>query len=168
MAVSLEDIETEIQAKLEKLNFRQRKFVLAYKNGAKTQADAARAAGYSARVADKNATRVYNSTKHVIALVRKQQALEQGEPISAHRSRLLQLFDLTSDNNADTWEPRTAHSISRTLLELDGYIKGDAKSSAEISIKIVDPVAGITIDHQSDQSLSEDGDSKAVQALPNK
>lgn len=172
MAQNLEELQFEIEQRLEKLTPKQRRFALAYEKGANSQMEAAKTAGYSVRTLKNSATNVYKRTKDVITLIQRKQSLELGDPVSAHRSRLLNLFDLCADSDSETWEPRTAHSIARTLLEIDGHIKGDAKSAAEISIKIVDPVAGFTIEHEGNQEVSGEGVKPAltgdVQALPTK
>ena len=153
MAQSLAEIEREIEERLIGLTPKQRRFVEIYGIGDSTQADAAIAAGYSPTVARQNATRVYKATKPIIELIRHKTALERGQPLSGHRAKLMSLFDLCADPDSETWEPRTAHSISRTLLEIDGFLQKNGSQEAEITINIIDPVAAIT---QQNQQLADE------------
>lgn len=162
MAQSLQELEREIEERLIELTPKQRRFVEIYGIGDTTQADAAIAAGYGERVATKNATRVFKATKPIIELIRHKTALEQGQPLSGHRAKLMSLFDLCASPGSDTWEPRTAHSISRTLLEIDGFLSKNGSQEREITINIIDPVAAIA---QSNQTLAHD-DRPAIEHAP--
>ena len=150
MAQTIEELEERIENEMQRLNARQRKFVMIYGNNSVTQTKAAIEAGYSACTAKRNANKVYNSTKNVIALVRQRSSMENGESIAQHRSKLMMLHDMCAEPGSPTWEPRTAHSIRRTLLEIDGFIKSTANSGQNVTINIIDPVKGITIDEVSD------------------
>ena len=148
MGHSLKQLESEIEQKLQRLTPKQRKFVLAYSKGGITQDKAAIQAGYSAKSADRNAFKVKKATAPLISLIDRKLELEQGQNLSDHRFKLMNLFSLCADPDAETWEPRTAHSIARTLLEIDGFLQKNGSQEKEITINIVDPVAAITQQNQ--------------------
>ncbi len=161
MSASLEELQEQIDQELLNLTPRQRKFAIAYSNGGTTQEQAAISAGYAPANANRNACKIRKSAGKAITLLQRKHSLEQGESISTHRQALLSLFNLCATPDAPTWEPRTAHSVRRTLLELDGFIKGATNGGVNINIELVDPVAGITID----SDTYEDAETE-VQSLP--
>lgn len=146
MAASLQEIEEELEQELARLQPRQRKFALLYGDGGKSQMEAAISAGYSSHGIERNAHRVAKSTRKALSLIRKRSELINGESLDTHRSKLLNLFELCATPDSPTWEPRTAHAIRRTLLEIDGIIKNTGNSAPNITINVIDPVAEITVD----------------------
>ena len=139
-------LQAAIDKELGLLNPKLRRFALVYAAGDKNQEEAAVEAGYSSRGLRKNAYRYVRLASKVIGMLERLKALESGDTISEHRRKLLTLWELCAQPNSPTWEPRTAHSISRTLLELDGHINGKSQLEQQVTINILDPVAGITID----------------------
>ena len=144
----LEALDDEIEAALEPLTPRQRKFALAYSTGQKTRREALLEAGYAESTADKQRPSQLVNVRPAMSLINRRYLLEHGETVAQHRTKLTDLYELCADPTSERWDARTAHQIRRTLAEFDGHIKGSGNAGVAISINVVDPVAGITIEAQ--------------------
>ena len=146
MSASLEELQEQIDQELQRLSPKQRKFALIYGQGNHNQQDAYRSAGYAPTHASNNAYAVRKKAATAMQLIQRKHALENGQSASEYRQKLINLHNLCAAVGSPSWEPRTAHSVLRTLMELDGHIKNTGTSGVSVSIELVDPVAGITID----------------------
>ena len=124
MSADIDQLDSLIDAALESLTSRQRKFAEIYAagdNGSSADIKAGYSVNRAKHTAYRLATNGHPKVHKAIALLRKRHALEHGIPAAWKRKKLQEIADAASDPTQDGYQPGSAVRAVNELNLMDGH-----------------------------------------------